>query len=369
MLLKTMALVIADNDLTNLGDLTDLRSLAAVPFGGRYRIIDFILSSLVNSGINHIGVITKSRYRSLMDHIRTGASWDLDRLESGLTIIPPYMGVAGLRRNTSNLSVIYDYIADHKADYCVIANCNYIYNIDLDDFLQAHVQSKADVTVMYNKDGTKFSKPIISLVLDDDQKIQDMYFNNPAPPSEDTAIGLVVFSKKVILDIIGRHMMLKSDEDFTLTMLLEDYKDYKVKGYETKAIIQRINSTRDYFAANMALLNRSVREAIFDPARPIYTRVKNAEPARYCKGSYVGNSLISDGCQIEGTVTNSILFRGVKVGRHAHIDSSVLIEGTIVDEGVELQNAIIDKGSILTRWTRLIGDREHPFLVRKEVQI
>ncbi len=366
MLLDLMGIILADNHRIRLGELMEPRALAAVPFGGRYRIIDTMLSSMVNSGIKHIGVVAETKYSSLMDHIGTGAHWDLDRLQQGLRIIPPYTQSDFFRNpNPQDITGVYDFIKRSVHHNVLVAECNMVANIDFKDMMKSHIESDADITVMYNEDSDKYVPAFVNLVFKDGL-LRDVLIDPEKPKSKNSSLGVCVMSRDLLLDILSQSIA-RGDTDFSVEYLLNKYKQLKIRGYNYTDLVLRIHSTASYFSSSMRLLDRDVLKRIYKSDQKIYTKVKNEAPARYFRGNSISNSLISDGCDIAGTVRNSILFRGVGVSRHAKVENSIIMQDTQIMEGAELNNVIIDKDTIVRSGVRLQGSPNYPVIIGKGV--
>ena len=366
MLLDAMGIIIADNKRINLGELINERALAAVPFAGRYRIIDMILSSMVNSGIKHIGILAETKYSSLMDHIGTGSYWDLDRLQQGLRIIPPYTQSDFFRsQNPQDLRGLYDFLQRSVQQYVVITESNLVANLDLSDCIKTHEKSDADITIVYNEDGKQSGSPIFSLVFDEENTLTDLLFDAENPPNNNS-LGVCVMSRTLLVDILAQSIA-RGDTAFSVEFLLNQYKELKIKGFKCTNIVLRINSLATYFSSSMRLVDYEVRKCWFRSENKIDTKVKNEAPAKYFVGNSVSNSLISDGCDISGTVKDSIIFRGVNVGKHCKIQNCIIMQDTQIMDGAELSNVIIDKDTVIRAFVRLQGTAEHPVVIGKGV--
>lgn len=338
-------LIFANSD-DKLKKLTANRSMASVPFGARYRIVDFALSNLVNTGVTSVGIITKENYRSLMDHVGSGVSWDLDRKNGGVYFIPPYYK-RGVKRFTGTVSAIVgstEYIERCGADYIVLYDSHTIANIDLSLALRQHKQNVADITVIYHtgKLPEKSSEKMI-LSLDGDNRVNNITFSEE---EQQTSFGIGV-------SIINKDLLLKlsrqADDDgltsFAREVIAENIQSLKIYGFEHKEYVAVMDNTATYYEASMALLDRLVRTQLFNKKRPIYTKVRDGMPTRYGINACAKNSLIGDDCIIEGTVKNSILFRGVRVGKGAVVENCILMQEAEVGDGATLCNVIADKNA------------------------
>ena len=366
MLSNALGLILADHRRIQLGELTRPRALAAVPFGGRYRIIDFMLSNMVNSDIKTIGVIALNKYKSLMDHLGTGSDWDLDRKSKGLSILPPYINSPSVERGgeMDDLSGLLDYFRANRQKYAILANSNVILNTTLTEFISNHEECGADISIMFNRDGTRFGSP--SLILDLDRRgfVTDMLLSPEKASSSRCSLGIIILDRELLIDIIAE-MLARDVHDFSLENVIKLYKQYRVHGFEYKGLVMRINSINSYYAASMRLLEDKIQKELFWSGLPVYTKVKDEAPTLYTEGNHVSNSLISDGCRIMGSVTNCVFFRGATVAQNVVLKNCVVFQDVYISEGVELENVIIDKNCVIRPGVKLVGQAEHPVVIGK----
>lgn len=366
MLSNAMGLILADQKGVDLGALTAPRPLAAVPFGGRYRIIDFALSNLVNSGITNVGVVTQSKYKSLMDHLGTGLYWDLDRMNQGLQIIPPFINSERARLNGSDLTGTYEFAARGREDYVLILSTNYVCNADFRPMIEQHIRSGADVTIACNHDGGQEKIPLAWIGMDENGRVNDIQVGPKHPRNDVTGIGAIVLSREFFMEFLDE-AIARGETTLNLDNLIAIYRKFKVCAYEAKERILRINDLADFFDSQIALLDTELFDHLFNhPDRPIYTKIKNEAPAYYEKGSFVTHSLVADGCIIEGSVSHSVLFRGVRVAKHVYLENSVIFQDGEIGDGADLQYVILDKNTVVGSGVRLQGHLGHPFVIEKE---
>lgn len=364
MMINAMGLILADNRRVSLGALSEPRALSAVPFAGRFRIIDFVLSNLVNSGVKRVGVVALSRYKSLMDHLGTGSWWDLDRMTQGLYLLPPYINPVTRSAERSDLTSVIDYLNAGKQDYVFISDSNFVMNTRLNKLLDAHMESGADITLMYNRDGVEFGPPSISIVMDENNRIREAYVDLKETDIEATAIGVMVIAKDLLLTLL-EDARSRGITEFNFLGLVSLFEQLDVRGFEYKGLIFRINSIATYFQASMTLFDDDVRRQLFSTKTPIYTKVKNLAPCVVEPGSRVKNVLASDGCVIQGDVENCILFRGALVGKGAKIRNSVIFQDVQISSDVSLDHVIIDKDSVVKMGVRLVGHPGFPTVIGK----
>ncbi len=364
MFLNAMGLILADHNRIQLSDLSRPRALAAIPFAGRYRIIDFMLSNMVNSGITSVGVIAMHKYKSLMDHLGTGSSWDLDRKNKGLSLLPPFIYSDNDGGEADSLSGLLDFIRMHRRRYVIIANSNVVFNATFHDLVKQHQANEADISVLYNRDGMAYGAP--SAILSTDRKgwVKDVLFNPPKPPSRKNTIGVMVIERERLMDLVHEDVA-RGNYDFSIDSLIRRHDELKILAVEYKGVLLRINSIETYFSSTMALFDEAIRQDLFWSGLPVYTKIKDEAPARYGLENQVENSLISDGCLIQGTVINSLLFRGVTVAKHAVVENSIVMQDSYVSEGVTLEQVILDKNCFIRPGIKLVGQKEFPVVIGK----
>lgn len=359
----------------NIPELTLRRTMASVPYAGRYRLIDFALSNMVNSGITSVSVITHYNYQSLMDHIGAGKDWDLARRSGGIKILPPYMTAYANQSNAlynsrmeALKSVNYS-VSRFTSDYVVLSDCDVICNVDLNDMINDHIENNADITiavkrVLLNKDAA--SRNVI-IDADPEGRIVDI---NPYPTNvngyRDIDLNILVINRdylqSVVVDAIAHGYTSFNRDVIARNTARRNFRIYKYDGY-----FANIGSLADYYSHSMELLGTPEnRDEIFGiKTRPIYTKVRNSAPTRYAESSVVKNSLVADGCIIDGTVENSIIFRGVKISRGATVKNSILFQDTVIGENVFLNCVITDKNVVIRDGRILSGHETLPFFVEK----
>lgn len=349
-----------------LRELTDQRTMGSVPFGGRYRLIDFPLSHMTNSGIGRVGVVTKSNYRSLMDHVGSGKSWDLSRKHSGIVFLPPYRTGNGLYLNRVGALIgIREFVASSKEEYVFLTDCDTVCSLDIQKVVHNHLEKGADISIVYVNGLIPEQRPDgITLEMDEDGRIRQIFYQQKSTAPVNFGVSMYVMRKDFLLQLID-DAASRNLQCFETELLQAGVSKYRIYGYHYEGYYGIINSLSDYHRINMELLQENVRKALFDPNRPIYTKIRDEMPARYGLGSSVKNSLIADGCIIEGEVENCILFRGVRIGKGTHLVNSIVMQGSVIGENCDLHYLIMDKNVTIRSDRRLMGYDSFPVYIGK----
>jgi len=361
------ALIFANSKDELLNQLTEMRSLASLPFGGRYRTIDFCLSNIVNAGISNVGIITKENYNSLMDHIGTGIYWDLDRKKGGLKFLPPY-SFSGSREYKGYFEALMrakNFILNSNCDYVLVCESGVVANIDITSLLNYHTEKKADITLVYtNAEKKNKYSSTMKLTLNTDGKISEMTVPEKDCENCDLTLGVSLFSKAAILSIFPDDKKVEEGVIYR-DVLPNKLASMNVYGFKHEGVAFVMDSGKSYFESSMKLLDRDVQADLFNPDRPIFTKTRDDMPTRYGTHSSVTNSFIADGCIIDGTVKNSILFRGVRVNKGAVVQNSILMQGVEVRENAKLKYVISDKNALIGAESPIKGTDRKAFLVKK----
>ena len=359
----------------NITELTRKRTMASIPFACRYRLIDFTLSNMVNSGITNISVIAHYNYHSLMDHIGNGKNWDLARRTGGIKILPPYITAYA---NSSNYlyntrldalkSVIHS-ISHIQEELVVLSDCDVICNIDINELIKYHTDANADITMVVKSDDFGEHSPEKNIVVksDTDNNITD-FISYPIdmPGKNDVSLNIWVIKRDLLITMVN-DAIAHGYVSLTRDVLARKIGKIKMQVYKHTGYSSVITSFNEYYKVSMSLLeDPNIRKALFEISdRPVFTKVRNSPPTKYLENSSVSNSLIADGCIIEGTVDNSILFRGVKVAKGAVIKNSILFQDTFVGENSYLNCVVSDKITVVHRDRVLSGHETMPIYIEK----
>ncbi len=371
---NVMGVIYTGENDARLRELTLIRAIAALPVAGRYRVIDFLVSSMVNSGMKNVGVITQKNYHSLMDHLGSGKEWDLHGKKDGLHILPPFLTRENIGVYSGTLDALRsntDYLIRSKQEYVVFSGSEIIYNAHLDEMVKYHKESGADVTVMYTRDpAMQRDEHGVYLSVGENGELTDVEIEPTHPSLENTYMEVVVMKRELLRFLVDK-AVAHGLHDFRRDVLLPMIQEGKstVNAWEYTGPCWRLDSVQSFFKFNMDVLNADVRSSLFDKERPVYTKVRDDMPTRYGENANVVNSLVADGCVIEGTVENSILARGVCVAPDAHVKNCIVMQDGQIHSGAYIENCILDKQAIIKRNARLIGPAAYPIVIAKNVVI
>lgn len=355
-------------------ELVSVRLMASIPFASRYRIIDFILSSMTHSGIDNISVVVNKNYHSLMDHLGSGREWDLVRKNGGLHIFPPfaekqvggpYVGRAGALAN------LLDFLKSQKEKYVIMADTNIVVNFDFNAMPQAHMDSGADLTIAYNeqelpKESLDYqtSDQIFYYTFDiEEGRIRKVSINPKTEGVQNTAMNIFVIGRELLIDLVSTAYM-EGKSFFMRDVIMPRLGKLNVQAYKYTGYVARICGMKSYFEENMKLLDDYNLDALFASA-PIYTKIRGDNPTHYKDGAKVKNVMMADGRVIEGEVENSVIFRGVTVGKGAKIKNCILMQDTVVEAGANVEYLITDKNVTITAGKEMKGTDTFPVYIEK----
>lgn len=360
-------LVFANKNDDLLPELTDHRSMASVPFGARYRLVDFAISNLVCAGAKTVGLITKENYRSLMDHIGSGIYWDLDRKSGGLYFLPPYSS-RNVKRYSGSIDALAgarEFIERCYTDCIAMCNADLAANVDIAAALDRHFSTGADVTVVYQYGKVPVNHgDTMLLTRGENDRITHIDFNRQGGFNAEYGLGVTIIGRELLLSLIDEAYSSEL-RSLNCDVFAKKVNQLKIYGFMHKGFAAVMDGTESYYNANMKLLETSERRCLFDPSRPVLTKTRDGMPTRYGIRADVCNSLIADGCVIEGTVKNSILFREVKVEKGAVVEDCILMQGTTVSANAHLSRVISDKNAVIGSNMVLKGNDGKCFFVKK----
>ncbi len=372
---NTLGLIFSENPEVNLGVLMNPRALAAVPVGGRYRIIDFMLSNMVNSGIASVGITTGHRHQSLNDHLGSGKAWDMARKESGLFILPPPENTDTNTRilgGIDNINSAMSFLRRSHQEYVLISDCNTICNIDFEKVMEYHMEKEADITIIYTAVDQLSTKDLghhIMLDVNDDGLITDIQIYPKRQKSNFSYMHMMYIKKDLLMDLVD-DCLAQDEHIISKDILHKNLKARKIYGYEFTGYRKKIDSIKSFFEFNLELLQPQIRHELFGgDENSIYTKVKDSVPTRYGKNAVVTNSFIADGCYIDGEVENCIIFRGVKVGKGSKLKNAVIMQNSKIMENCIVENAIFDKEVVLLENKKMIGQDTYPSIIGKRTVV
>ncbi len=355
-------------------ELSNVRLMASIPFASRYRMIDFILSSMVNCGIDNVAVIARNNYYSLMDHLGPGREWDLVRKNGGLHVFPPFAEKTGKMFNgkIDALATILSFLRSQKEKYVFVTDSNIAVSFDFNAMIAAHEASGADITIAYNVQ--ELPETVFKHVendrglyytfdLADDGRITELNINQRVRGDVNFSMNIFVMERELLVDMIDRSSV-RGLVHFERDLLAPRVDKLKIYGYRYDDYVARISDMKSYFDENMKLLDDDNLDALFLKA-PIHTKIRDDNPSVYLPGAKVQNVMAADGCVIAGEVENSVLFRGVKIGRGAKVKNCILMQDTQVAEGAVLEYVITDKNVVISEGKEMKGADTYPAYIAK----
>lgn len=360
-----LGFVFADTLDEKIPELSASRTTASIPIGGKYRLIDFVLSNMSNSGINNVGIVAKSNFLSLMDHVGSGSAYDLSKRRSNLTVLPPYGGKT-FSNYVETIYNLHGYIENSREEYVLISPGNIVTNFDYNGVFDFHSNNNADITLVY-KHGvvpSGYDRPV-TVDVDETGRVQQIFIKPEA--SNETVnqfYGCVLIKKELLLDEIRKALSLNQLD--VKRIIQKSIGRLNVFAYENKDYCSAISSINDYFSFNMDLMKREVRDELFNPKRPIYTKVRDDAPSRYGLTSKVKNSIIAQGCVINGEVENCVLSKGVYIGEGAKISNCIVMQDTKIGCNTNLNYIIIDKDVTIKDGRSLMGFDSYPIYIAKK---
>ena len=355
-------------------ELVKERLMASIPFASRYRLVDFVISSMARAGIDNISLIARENYLSLMDHLGSGREWDLARKNGGLNILPPYAQkeIKVYNGRVEALESIKSFLVSQKEKYVVMSDSNVVANINYGEIIAAHKKNGADVTVVYRKQEIpeNFKKPLgtnndLYYTLDlEGNRVTQLFVNSKRDGEVNFSMNIYVIDRELLIRLVDEAYVL-GFTCFERDVLAPQIEMLDVQGYCYDGYVAHIHDIKSYFDENMRLLEADNINALFGPGQ-VYTKIRDDNPTRYIKGAKVSNVMAADGCVIEGEVENSVLFRGVKVAKGAKVKNCVLMQDTVVGEGANLEYVITDKDVTITSGKALAGTDTFQVFVSKK---
>ena len=372
MAISAAGIIFSSLNNNTLSRLTNDRTVAAIPFACRYRLIDFSLSNMVNANISNIYIVANYKYRSLLEHIGSGKDWDLARRESGITIVSPFLTASGsetkmFSTHMEALKSMKEYINEIKEKYVVLMDSDVALTIDVADVIRSHEQTGGDVTIVTSDVAPDYTAKNPRIMIASVAGKVTQLAMNAAYDERHPELALGIF----VMETLYLRKLIEEAEAYnlnSLTMLLlkncksSNYRTYKYTGFAAS-----VSSFLDYYKYSMELAtNEKARDSLLGKKEaPIFTRVHNSAPTKHSSTAKVENSLIADECVIEGTVINSVIFRDVKIEKGAVVKNCVLFHGSHVGKNANLNCIVADKDVYITDGVTLSGNDNLPFYVQK----
>ena len=367
--MRAVGIIFSNIHDNSVPELSRIRTLGSIPFGGRYRLIDFPLSNMVNSGIDTVGIITKSNYQSLMDHVGSGKDWDLARKDGGVIILPPYGDANSSTLYNSRLEAlkgITSFLFRADEDFVVMTDCDAVCRINYNDVIEHHILNRADISLVYTKlENTERSTV---LDLDSEGRVVGISYKEEEHVERSNVFANVFVMKLSLLQNIVMDSITHNKTHFTKDVIAPNLDSMKIIGYEHKGFYAGITSLQAYYNSNMLMLDKDIRHEIFGD-RSVFTKIRDSAPTKYGNYAVVKNSLVADGCEILGEVENSIIFRNVKIGRGTVVKNSIIMQNSILAENCSINCIIADKNVSITGRKVLSGSDNHPFYIGKGIMI
>lgn len=358
---------------TLVPELVNERLMASIPFASRYRLIDFVLSSMVNCGIDNVSVIVRKNYHSLMDHLGSGREWDLTRKNGGLNIVPPFAekNVKVYNGRVEALASILSFLRSQKEKYVVMSDANTAMNFDFKAMIDAHVAGGADVTVAYKEEeipaalraARKEASALYYSLAVEDGKVKKININPKDEGIQNFSLNVYIVERELLIDMIGEAFS-NGYSYFERDILAPQLDKLNVQAFAFDGYTAHITGIKSYYDENMKMLEDANVDALFGP-NTVYTKIRDDNPTRYFNDAKVENIMAADGCVIEGEVEDSVLFRGVKIAKGAKVKNCVLMQGTVVEAGAEIEYIITDKNVTITADKELKGSSSYPVYIAK----
>ena len=373
--MKMTGIIFSEMYSDALNSFTQDRNMAAIPFGGRYRLVDFVLSNMVNSGILNVGVLVKQHYHSLMDHLNNAQQYDLNRKNGGLQLLPPFATEnvgANNRGKLDDLRNALDYLETiTTTPYVLLADAYVLCNIDYRAALEDHIASGCDITMLATKESGDSTINFASVMkADAGHRVTSYALDCPAKPGDYASMGHMIISREFLINVI-RDYTSRGIYDFLRDFIQHEFNRGRlsINLYEVDTKVLRVRDVNEYFQSSLAILEDDVASALFRGDRPIHTRVTDEVPAYYGLECQVDRCVIADGCFLDGSVEHSVLSRSARIGKGAKVKNCIIMQGSVVGEGACLENVIVDKWVTIGDGAQLKGLENNPVVIRKGVTV
>ena len=364
--MSVMGIIFA-NDVA-IDALTTNRTMASLPFGGRYRQVDFHLANLTAGGIQHVGIVSRSNYQSLMKHIGSGEEWGLELGEGGLEYLTPYaLGSDDrYRGKLENLHAVQGFLKYARDEYVVLTDSSILTNLDIKDIVASHKASGKDITLVAKAGVANGKKTLDLAVKMEAGEIVDMVVSHPAEEGYLASMDIFVVGREWLINKVAQ-CVARDQYHMDRDLVLGQWKKgtISINVYEYDGVALYNESTAEYFANSMALLDKDIRQGIFHGHHTVDTKVRDRVPTYYGEACEIENCLIADGCMLEGEVEDSVLFRQVTIGKDAKVEDCVIMNDSVVGEGAQLKYVILDKDVTVSAGAKLYGTKKNPVIIKR----
>ena len=364
--MNAMGIIFANDDVSN--ELTVKRTMASLPFGGRYRQVDFHLANLTAGGIRHLGIVSRSNYQSLMNHIGSGEEWGLEMGEGGLEFLTP--GALGTddryRGKLENLHAVVDFLALSEEDYVVLSDSSILTNLDVAGLVASHVASGKDITIVAKPGVADGIKSLDLALKTENGVVSDIVVNYAAPAGYLASMDIFVVGRKWLIEKVEA-LVARDKFHMDRDLVLGQWKNGElgINVYEYTGVALYNESVEQYFANSLSLLEKDVAFGIFHGHHNVYTKVRDRVPTYYGEDCEIEDCLIADGCMLEGEAENSVLFRQVSIAKGAEVEDCIIMNDAVIGEGAELKCVILDKDTIVRPGAKLYGTMKHPIVIKR----
>ncbi len=373
---SVLGLIICFSEKSNLRDLTGHRTVASVLYGGRYRLVDFMLSSMVNSGVDDVGLIMRSKYQSLIGHIGSGKDWDLSRKKGGLILLPPYayseksspLSVGENRSKVDALIGALDLLEESRAEYVILADSNIIGNLPLDEALESHIASGKKMTSVCARATEQAPGYVYCKLSDDGTVLETRLSDNGGGEYPFKHLDIHILRRECLINMLEK-CVTRNIRNLDREVFADVVDQGEMNAFITEGYAIKVMDMMGYYRASMDLLNKDIRSQLFRRDRPILTHVRDENPCYYSEDAKVSESLVADGTRISGTVENSIIFRDVVIEKDAVVKNSIVMTGTVVQEGASIENMIVDKNVTIRKNKRMMGQQTYPIVIAKDTVV
>jgi glucose-1-phosphate adenylyltransferase len=343
---KVLALVLAGGEGKRLSVLARERAKPAVPFAGKYRIIDFVLSNCVNSGINAVAVVPQYNPRSLARHIGVGKPWDLDRVVGGITLLFPFVSTNGeMRWYKGTAEAVYQnlqFIEDSRVDEVLILSGDHVYTMRYEEMINYHRQQEADITIGVTEVPWNETNRFGTMLLDDSKKVISFEEKTSQPKSNLASMGIYIFDKDILFKVL-EDAHRRGLQDFGSQIIPDAMDKYQIYGYKYQGYWRDVGTIEAYWQANMDLIVDLPQFNLYDPETEVRTLSVDMPPVKLGPRAQINRSLVSNGCIINGNVSNSVLSPHVYVEEGAHVLDSIVFHDTVIAQDAVVDRCIIDK--------------------------